>query len=207
MNEYTFLLPIGLFLLLGVMSPGPSFVLVAHTAVAKSKIEAVAVSLGMGVGATIFAIVASLGLFIVLDTIPWLYLVLKIGGGVYLLFLAFKMWKSAHLPMSKSTRYAENSGSTVKMFLLGLFTQLSNPKTAIVFGSALAAFLPKAAPEYSYYLISLLAFLIDSGWYILVVALFSTQRMQEAYARSKRTICRGAGVFMGMIGIKLLTAE
>ncbi len=43
---------------LGAMSPGPSFVVVARTAVATSRADGVAAALGMGVGGVLFAGVA-----------------------------------------------------------------------------------------------------------------------------------------------------
>ena len=144
------------------MSPGPSFILVAQTAMAKSRVEAIAVSVGMGIGATIFAVIASVGLFVLLETVPWVYIGLKVSGGSYLCFLAFKMWRSSNVPMETNMTINTTSNGILKMFFAGLFTQLSNPKTAIVFGSVFAAFLPKEIPEYSYFLISASAFLIDS---------------------------------------------
>ena len=206
MHEYIFLLPISLFILLGVMIPGPSFILVAQTAMGKSRVEAIAVSIGMGVGATIFAIIASVGLFVLLNTVPWLYIALKVIGGSYLCFLAFKMWKNSKGSMTDDSAAIETNIGIVKMFFVGLFTQLSNPKTAIVFGSAFAAFLPKEVPEYSYYLISASAFLIDSIWYILVATLLSTSKAQNTYVKFKKYICRVASGFMGVMGVKLLSS-
>jgi threonine/homoserine/homoserine lactone efflux protein len=95
MSEYVFIFPIAVFLTLGVISPGPSFILVAQTAMAKSRAAALATALGMGVGAMMFALIASLGLFVLLDTVPLFYLALKIVGGSYLCFLAIKMWRSS----------------------------------------------------------------------------------------------------------------
>jgi threonine/homoserine/homoserine lactone efflux protein len=207
MHEYIFLLPIFLFLLLGVMSPGPSFILVAQTAMAKSRADALAVSVGMGIGATIFAVIASLGLFVLLDTVPWVYIGLKVIGGSYLYFLAFKMWTSSNEPlMAEHTENKINTG-ILKMFFSGLFTQLSNPKTAIVFGSVFAAFLPKNVPEYAYILITALAFLIDTLWYVLVATLLSTSKAQKAYVKFKKHICRVAGAFMGLLGVKLISSQ
>ncbi|WP_263064553.1 LysE family translocator [Dickeya dadantii] len=51
---------IGGVLALGAMSPGQSFILVARTALASSRRTSLAVSLGMGAGAAIFALVALL---------------------------------------------------------------------------------------------------------------------------------------------------
>ena len=207
MNEYLFLLPILIFLLLGVMSPGPSFILVAQTAMTKSRSEAVAVSFGMGIGATVFAIIASIGLFVLLESIPWVYIALKVFGGAYLCFLAYKIWISAREPMSDSSSKNINSKGIIKMFLVGLFTQLSNPKTAIVFGSAFAAFLPKEVPDYSYFLLSFSAFFIDTVWYVLVATLLSTQKAQKTYVKFKKQISWAASGFMGLLGVKLFTSQ
>ena len=58
---------------LGAMSPGPSFIMVARTAVASSRTDGLAAALGMGVGGVLFASVALLGLHAVLSAVPWLY--------------------------------------------------------------------------------------------------------------------------------------
>lgn len=47
---------------LGAISPGPSFVLVARTAVARSRTDGLATALGMGVGGVFFAVAAAVRL-------------------------------------------------------------------------------------------------------------------------------------------------
>jgi len=207
MYDYTFLLPISAFLLLGVMIPGPSFILVAQTAMAKSRSDAIAVALGMGVGSTVFAIIASIGLFSLLETVPSAYIVLKVLGGVYLCFLSYTMWLHSKAPISQSTVNNCSSSGRFNMFLVGLLTQLSNPKTAIVFGSAFAAFLPKDVPAFSYYLISATAFIIDSVWYIFIATVLSTVKAQQTYSMFRQYICKIASGFMGFMGVKLLSSQ
>ncbi|WP_299491560.1 LysE family transporter [uncultured Shewanella sp.] len=206
MHDYFFLLPILLFLLLGVMSPGPSFIFVAKTAMAQSRQHAIAAAIGLSTGAALFAIIAALGLFVILNHIPWLFIGIKMLGGGYLCYLAYKMWQSRHEPMSHSNT-TSSSTSLLKMFFLGLLTQLSNPKTAIIFASAFAAFLPNTLPDYSYSLITLSAFIIDCTWYILVAALLSTPSAQHTFQTFKHQICQAAGAMMGFMGIKLLTSH
>ena len=62
MQELATLASIVAALSVGVISPGPSFVMVARVAVASSKIRALATALGMGVGGAIFGAAALLGL-------------------------------------------------------------------------------------------------------------------------------------------------
>ena len=207
MIEYLFLIPISLFLLIGVMSPGPSFILVAQTALSKSKKDAVAVSIGMGVGSAIFAIIASLGLFVLLESVPWVYTILKIIGGCYLCFLACKMWQSSKGTILNHKENGHLNNGSLTMFSVGLLTQLSNPKTAIVFAIAFAAFLPKEMPEYSYVIVVVLAFMIDTLWYVFVSILLSSCKAQMVYSKFKSHICKIASGFMGVMGIKLMTSE
>ena len=49
-------------LTLGAISPGPSFVMVARTAVARSRANGLAAALGMGVGGMTYATASLLGL-------------------------------------------------------------------------------------------------------------------------------------------------
>lgn len=202
MNEYLFLIPIAIAIFIGSVSPGPSFLLVAQTAMEKSRSHGIAASLGMGTGAVIFTLLASLGLFIVLEAVPWLYLGLKFVGGLYLCYLAYKIWITANEPIEKSGKL-DGSLSFYKSFTLGLFTQLSNPKAAIVFGGIFMAFLPEEVPVYSYLLLSILAFIIDAGWYTVVTVALTTTKAQRFYLRFKKTINRMASGFLGFMGAKL----
>jgi threonine/homoserine/homoserine lactone efflux protein len=67
--------------------------------------------------------------------------------------------------------------------------------------------MPTEVPEYSYYLINLSVFLIDSGWYVLVATLLSTSKAQRLFGKFKKHVCRVAIGFMGIMGIKLLTSQ
>lgn len=128
------------------MSPGPSFVMVARTAVASTRTNGLAAALGMGMGGIVFAVAALLGLQALLASVPWLYLALKVGGGGYLAYLGYRIWKGTKSPLVLTANCGQEPQPTLKRsFMLGLGTQLSNPKTAIVYGSIFASLLPRDA--------------------------------------------------------------
>ena len=79
-------------ILIGAISPGPTFVLVARTAVASSRKDAIFASLGIGLGGIIFSLLALAGIHVLLSNIPILYIVFKIAGGLYLLYIAYLIW-------------------------------------------------------------------------------------------------------------------
>ncbi|MBI1889934.1 MAG: LysE family transporter [Burkholderiales bacterium] len=192
---------------IGAISPGPSFVLVARTAIAGSRKQGLAAALGMGVGATFFASLVLLGLQVLLASVPWLYLALKLLGGAYLVYLAVRIWRGAKEPIAVTP--ADNhdeSGSLSKAFLLGLFTQISNPKTAVVYGGIFSALLPQQLPYSVALTLPLLVFVIEAGWYALVAVAMSSSSLRVAYLRSKANIDRIAGGVMGLLGLKLVLA-
>lgn len=190
-------------LLVGAISPGPSFVLVARTAIAQSRLDGLAAACGMGVGAVVFAVLALLGLHAVLAQVPWLYLGLKLAGGAYLVHLAVRLWRGAATPLTVAPAEPGASGLR-RSFALALATQLSNPKTAVVFGSVFAALLPAEVPAWVFVALPPLIFLQETAWYAVVAVTFSAERPRAAYLRSKGWIDRGAGGVMGLLGGRLI---
>ena len=174
-------------ILIGAISPGPSFVLVARTAIAVSRSAGMATALGMGLGGMMFAGAALLGLHVVLTAVPWAYLGLKVGGGAYLIFLAIQLWRGAREPIAMDGVSAAGSGGLRKFLLLGLATQLSNPKTAIAYASIFTALLPADPPTWVAWVILPTIFLIEAGWYGIVAVVFSSRG--RAVAISARSTC------------------
>ena len=205
MNTAITVLSIGSAIAIGAMSPGPSFVMVARTAVVSTRANGLAAALGMGTGGIVFAAAALLGLQALLASVPWLYLALKVGGGGYLAYLGYRIWRSARLPLILAEDGAQDPHRTLRRsFMLGFATQLSNPKTAIVYGSIFASLLPRDVPVSLVVLLPIVVFSIEAGWYSIVALLLSSASPRDAYLRYKSWIDRVAGGVMGLLGMRLV---
>lgn len=191
-------------LALGAISPGPSFVFVARTSLALSRRDGTAAALGMGAGGVIFAGLALFGLQAVLARVAWVYAALRLAGGVYLLYLAFRLWYGAAEPIVVPSGAERRAPGSLRSFWLGLATQLSNPKAAIVYGSIFAALLPPAPPAWIFVALPPAVMLIEIGWYTIVAVTFSSEHPRAAYLRGKRWIDRAAGGVMGALGLRLV---
>jgi threonine/homoserine/homoserine lactone efflux protein len=192
-------------LTVGVVSPGPSFVLVARTAVSSSRSEGVAAAIGMGGGAVVFAVSAVLGLQGLLLAVPSVYLALKILGGLYLAYLGIRIWRSAEQPLP-DIGLASGRTTRLRSLALGFTTQVSNPKTAIVYASVFAAFMPPTrAITFDLALVALV-FTIEASWYSVVALALSSERPRMAYLRYKARVDRVAGGVMVALGLKLASS-
>lgn len=192
---------------LGAISPGPSFVLVARTAIAGSRRAALGTALGMGLGGMAFATLALLGLIALLQQVAWLYLGLKLLGGLYLLYLAYRLWRSAHEPLMVDPTGHDGHIGFLRSVLVGLLTQLSNPKTAVVYAGIFAALLPaqQHLPFWLALALPAAIFCVEFGWYALVATAFSAGGPRRVYLGAKTWIDRLAGGVMAALGLRLIT--
>lgn len=194
-------------LTLGAMSPGPSFVFVARTAVAVSRRQALAVALGMGLGAVLFAVLVMLGWQALLTEVPQLYAALKLAGGAYLVWQAIAIWRSARGTVAIAENPAAPAGVAARSWagwmVRGFLTQVSNPKTAVVYGGVFAALLPRSLPAGILVALPVGVFVIEAGWYAIVALALSAAGPRRAYLRGKYTVDRLAGLVLGVLGVRL----
>lgn len=193
-------------LILGAMSPGPSFIIVSKAAVNVSRRAAVATAMGLGLGSLVFSILVLVGLHTILTHVPPLYGLLKVVGGLYLLHLAFRMYRGANEPVEEHS-LTPPCHSSHKHIVLGLLTQVSNPKTALFYSSVFAAVLPSGIPVIIYWLLPPLAFAIETSWYGLVAITLSSAKPKALYLRTKSIFDRLAAVVLAGLGIKLLSSS
>jgi threonine/homoserine/homoserine lactone efflux protein len=193
-------------LILGAVSPGPSFLFVARTAVAVSRRSGIASAVGMGLGASIVCVLALLGVRAVFARAEWLYVGFKLLGGIYLCYLAWRLWRGAktELAVSAETLPAPADVGVVRSLWLAVATQLSNPKTLIVISGIFAALLPSRIPVWMYWAIPLIDLIVETGWYAFVALVLSSRTPRLAYLRAKGMIDRTAGCVLGLLGLRLI---
>ncbi|ARM86599.1 threonine efflux protein RhtC [Rhizobium sp. CIAT894] len=190
-------------LAVGAMSPGPSFVVVSRIAISRSRLDGLAAALGMGAGGVVFAVLALAGLTALLSQFEWLYVLLKVAGGAYLIYIAVNIWKGAAQPLEVSDAVHSRRAPRLS-FTTALLTQLSNPKTIIVYASLFAALLPRTVPLDLMIALPLGVFAVEAGWYSIVAFAFSARHPRRLYLAAKSWIDRAAGAVMGGLGLRLI---
>ncbi|WP_410573728.1 LysE family transporter [Amycolatopsis sp. cmx-4-61] len=181
------------------VSPGPNFVLIAHTAAAGTRRAAVAVALGVVAAGGLLAAVAVFGLGTVLAREPWLATALRVVCGAYLAWLGVRLWLTARAP---ETAPPHARGSA---FRRGVLSNLTNPKAAAFFGSVLTATLPPTEPTAVKAAAVALIVAASAAWHLSVALLFSSPATQRWYAHAKPALNRVVGTVLVVLGIALAT--
>jgi threonine/homoserine/homoserine lactone efflux protein len=190
--------------LLAAASPGPSFVFITHTAVARSRGAGVLASLAMAVGALVWAAGALYGLQALMTQIAWLELAIRLAGAIYLIWLGITLLRSRPGPVAAEAPVPEPvKGSGMRLFLRALVLQLSNPKVMVFFGSIFVALLPSEAPPWVFLAALGIVFVNEFVWYAALSLLFSTRGAKLVFDRWRVWIDRVTGGFLTLLGIRL----
>lgn len=131
-------------LLLG-LAPGPDMLLVVNHALRHGFRSGMVALGGIASGAAVHLLAASLGLSLLLKEIPSAYALLRIGGGLYLLYLAIRIWRSDGVLFDDQD--AAPQPSMGQIYRDGLLTNLLNPKVALFLIAFLPPFIPPEAPH------------------------------------------------------------
>ena len=196
------LVTIGLVHLLAVMSPGPSFLVTARTAVAQSRADGIKVALGLGAGTIVWSAAALLGLNFLFRQFHWLFMGMKMAGALFLLWIAFQIFRHAADPVEMNER--ANSENGQNPLLRGFLTQISNPKVVVFFGSIFIAMLPSEVPTWMIVALIAIVTINEVVWYSLVSLFFGSSPVRRFYLIAKRWIDRVTGAFLGVLGLRLL---
>ena len=193
---------IALVHLMAAVSPGPSFVLAVRTAAAEGFGAAGALALGFGLGATLWAAAALLGLAVLFEAAPVLLSAMKVAGGLFLLWLAWGLWSGAREPMPEVAPGAapRSAGSAVR---LGLVSMLANPKPAVFFGAVFVGLVPREAAATDKALILFNILWVEAAWYMVVARVFSLPRARAGYARLKTALDRAFGGALAALGLTI----
>jgi len=193
---------IGLVHFLAAMSPGPSFLLTARTAVVQSRADGVKVALGIGAGTIVWAAAAILGLNFLFRQFHWLLVGMKVAGASYLLWIALQIFRHAALPVEMND--GANSGGGHHPLLRGFLIQISNPKVVVFFCSIFVAMLPSEVPIWMIVTLIAIVTINEIVWYSLVSMFFGSSRVRRLYLTAKGWIDRTTGAFLGYLGARLL---
>lgn len=188
--------------LFAAISPGPAVLMAARTGLSEGFRTGAFLAAGIGAGAVVWASAAMFGLNLVFAAAPALLWALKILGGGYLIWMAFHLWRDAKKPLDTGEERAVPR-SALSAFRLGLFTQLANPKPAVMFSAIFLGTVPPATPLWVYAALLAVVFMNETLWNILVARIFSLDRTRARYISLKTVIDRVFGGMLALLGVKL----
>ena len=199
----------GLIMIAGLIataSPGPATLAIASTSMNSGRRHGVAIALGILTGSFMWSFLAAFGMAAVMYANTWLFETFRYIGAAYLLFLAYKSFKSALSP--KPLILANTARLSVKRdYLRGLAIHLTNPKVILFFGALYSMGVPSTVGIEGLLSIILLIGLQSTFLFVGYAVLFSHAPVRSFYFKMRRGFDFVFAFFFGAAGIKILTSK
>lgn len=193
--------------LIAVMSPGPAIMAIVSTSMTHGRKAGMTIALGIFAGSMTWACAAALGLATLLQTYATALEILKLLGGLYLLYLAHKAFRAARSDVALPAAVGAAKISTRSLLWRGYGIHVTNPKAIFAWLAIITLGMPQGAPASVAGLIiggcMIMGFLTFMGY----AALFSTPHALKVYKSLRRWIEGAMAAFYCFAGLKLLTSR
>ena len=194
--------------LLSILSPGPNVLAIMGTSMSIGRPAGLALGLGVAAGSLCWAVLTAAGLSALLASYAIALTIIKIAGGLYLIWLACKAFRSAAARHDIEARTLGNPPTrTPGLFLRGFTIQMTNPKAALAWIAIISLGLQPDAPLWVAAVIvagtTSLSILIHSAYALL----FSTPAMVRIYGKARRIIQGMLAAFFALAGLRLLSSR
>ena len=169
------------------LSPGPDVLLIAKSAASTTRQNALKVIAGISAGIVVWVVLTLAGFTVLIGQFPWIQQALMLLGGMFLAKMGWAMLKGGVHSFKNGHQTDDDTNGQVQAknyFMLGLWTNLSNPKTLIYFSSVFSLALSSSASDY---LKTQLAVIIPLQTFItfaLLMLLISQPKIKTLYQRS-----------------------
>ena len=185
-----------------VLIPGPDTLVVLRSVALHGRREAAWTSLGVLSGLMVWMLAASLGLTALLRASQDGYLVLRLAGAAYLLYVGVQALRARVLMRSEAAPPARSLVG--RGYRAGLLTDLLNPKVGVFFITFFPAFIPRHAPVAAMTVGLGLIFVAETALYFAAILLFV--RRLSAWMdseRIRRRLNRATGLVLIGFGLRL----
>jgi threonine/homoserine/homoserine lactone efflux protein len=200
--ELSHILAFNAALLAAWIAPGPAMLYALRTSLAYGRAAGIAAGVGLGAVACLWTLAALLGLDAVFAAFPWAYTVLKVGGALYLIWIAVQTWRSAGAPV------AAEGPDTVRRLgraaARGALLNIGNPKSVLFAAAVLVVIFPPGLTAGEMAVVTLNHFGLEVALYAALAAVVSTPAVSRRYLALKLWLDRVSAAVMGGLGLRLL---
>lgn len=172
--------------------------------VAQGRGAGIASALGIGAGGIVHTAAAGIGLSAILAASATAFMVVKLAGAVYLVFLGVQTFRSAS-PGEPSARELRGTDAS-SVFRQGLLTNLMNPKVALFFLAFLPQFVTPSSEHRVLAFVVLGTVFVTTGtlWCLFVAWIAAAvSRTLRTSSIAGKVIQRAVGGLIAALGVRL----
>ena len=184
---------------MGAMSPGPSLVVVLRNTISGGRTRGVMTAIGHGIGFSIYAFMAVMGLSSVILANEQVFYLLQSAGALFLIWLAISMITNKN--SDSSEKYEK---SKYKGFSEGFMIAFLNPKILVFLVAIFSQFINVDVNNSGRFIMVVMAGMIDTTWYVLVATALAGTNFIDRLRFNAVFVDRFIGMFLLILAILLI---
>ena len=192
------LIAFNIALFAAIASPGPALLVAIQATLSSGRKAGIAIGYGLGLMAATWTLFALLGLEALFQIFPLAYSAAKFIGAIYLIYVAWGMWRGAR------GKIEAKEHPTRRSFRQGFLINVLNPKSVLFAAAVLVVIFPSNMTLLDNGIVVMNHLVIEVLFYIALAFAMSTDSIRNNYLRAKVYIDRIASVILGGLGIRLL---
>lgn len=185
--------------------PGPAMLYAAARTVASGRSSGLMAALGIHLGCYVHVFAAAAGLSVLFHAVPVLYLVVKLGGAIYLIWLGISMFRQR--PDGDAGIEAIRPKPGRRAFLESVAVEVLNPKTALFFLAFLPQFVDASAafPVWLQFVIlgAMVNLMFSSADVVCVFLANGMVNRLKCSGRAQQYLRRAGGAVLVGLGLRL----
>ena len=195
------LIAFNIALFAAIASPGPALLVAIQTTLSAGRQAGIAIGCGLGLMAATWTMLALLGLEAIFQIVPWAYTVAKLVGAIYLVYIAWGMWRGARNEVKMKVTPARHA------FRQGFLINVLNPKSVFFAAAVLIVIFPANMTLAENTAVVINHLVVEVLFYIGLAFAMSTPAVRNRYLQAKVYLDRAASVILGGLGIRLLISR
>lgn len=193
---------------LAVASPGPDFAMVSRQSLSHGRSAGLWTAAGIGSGILFHVAYGLFGLGWIVQRYPQFLDGLAYAGAAFLLYMGFGALRSK--PAAEGTAKhlpAAQPGDWKKNYLVGLLTNVFNPKATLFFVALFTAVITGPMTMTLKLILGLWLPLTTFGWFAFVALILSKEKLRRRLSSSAQLIDRAMGAILIVLGIGMLLSR
>lgn len=188
--------------LLGLVSPGPDFIVTVKQSLSSGKRSGYYTALGIAVGCMVHMTYCILGLGFVITQSVLALSILKYVGAGYLIYIGIKALRSK-ATSSDMVSAAATPSSAMQSFRVGLITNLFNPKATLFFLSLFTVVMRPGTSISMQFIYAVIMAGVAGAWFMIVSTVLTITPVQRRFQQYKHWVDRTMGVVLIALGLKV----
>ncbi len=193
--------------LLGVMSPGPDFIMTVRNSLTYSRKTGIWTSVGLGFGMAVHILYSWAGLALIISKSILIFNFIKFLGAGYLIYIGFKSCTAKSSLLEVGEQKKKSDITPFAAVKIGFLTNVLNPKATLFFLGLFTFVMSPTTPAYIVGAVSIIMIIDAILWFSLVAVFFTQERIRSVFEKFQGAFNKTFGGLLVLLGVKVALSE